>query len=1086
MVLAWRLTPYIMGTLKLYRASAGSGKTFRLARDYVFLLLKNPDLFRNILAVTFTNKAADEMKGRILKKLFEMSSSENETDYTDYFVNEKGLSRVEVKERSGRILKSILHQYSYFSVQTIDSFFQKVIRGFIRELGLPYNYTIELNHDRVLDMAVDTLIREADENPELRSWLVQYANMKILEGNSWNFRRNLVQMGKEYFTEKVKALGDEMMNSIQSRGFLKSYRDELRKLIQDFESEMQEFGKRALLIMDENSLEVDDFVQKRNGVGAYFTRIADKQKFAYNSYVKAAAGDIEKWFPAKSEFALKQLALVRNVLQPLLLETIEFFHQSHPSYASAKIVLNQFYSLGVFYDLVERIKNYSKDTNSFLISEASSFLWKIIDSNDTPFIYEKTGSFFKHFLLDEFQDTSVIQWANFKPLIENSLAQGYENIVVGDVKQSIYRWRNSDWKIMAEKLDSDFSGYEPREESLRSNFRSRENIVAFNNALFLSAPEILQDIYNADLDDSVLENRESAEMQTKILNIYKEPAQKISRPTGSKGGFVQLNFYDQKDWKAKSGEEFPVEVGKLLKMGVKPGQIAILVRDKKDSRRAVEALMSFQENHRESGFANFALISNDTLFLQSSPVVRFLLNFLKYLVNPEDKINLAELYFEFQTLNTRLRDQSCFITDLAYGISFLITNSSIEEEVEKLKILSLPEMTEGIVRLFEIGKTGRDLPYIYAFMDIVLDFSREAPGDISTFLNWWEEEGHSKSLKLGDDSNALRVLTVHKSKGLQFSYLFIPYAGWYIDHTKVYPVLWCKPSVAPFQKIPLLPVKYSPSLKESIFAADYYREKLDAFIDNINLIYVALTRAEDGLWLYGPEDTQVKTIAGLIKKSMLKADVKSSFEDFPLVQFDKHWNEAKTQWTIGKIDECEKTDILSEAYISLNAYHSWPGIPRLRLKYQGEEFFSDDHREKVNRGKILHQIFEYIKTREDIVSALEIVRRTGMIDASGLKEYQLIIEEMTAHSRVRDWFDGSREVKAEAEILLGSGELRRPDRVMIENGKAVVVDYKFGKLKKESYRKQVMYYKKCLIEMGYKEVEGYLWYAVLGEVDKVE
>jgi len=1076
-----------MGTLKLYRASAGSGKTFRLARDYVLLLLQNPDLFRNILAVTFTNKAADEMKGRIIKKLFEISTSENETDYTDYFVIETGLSRKDVRERSGRILKSILHQYSFFSVQTIDSFFQKVIRGFIRELGLPYNYSIELNQNRVLDMAVDTLLRDADENPELRNWLVQFANMKILDGNSWNFRRNLVYMGKEYFTEKVKALGDEMMLTIQSRDFLKSYKDDMHTLIQNFEDQMQMFGKKALRIMDENSLEVNDFVQKRNGVGAYFTKIAEKQKFTYNSYVDAAAGDIEKWFPRNDKSGFDQNALVQDVLQPLLLEILEFFHQAHPSYTSAKLILSQFYSLGVFYDLVERIREYSKENNSFLISEASTFLWKIIAANDAPFIYEKTGSFYKHFLLDEFQDTSVIQWENFRPLIDNSLSQGYENLVVGDVKQSIYRWRNSDWKIMAEKLDFDFSGYEIDEEPLRSNFRSRENIVAYNNTLFLNAPEVLQDIFNADLDESTLENDESADMQRKILGMYRKPTQIASRVKDSGGGFVQLNFYEEKDWKLKSGEEFPEEVGKLLHSGVEPGSIAVLVRDKKDSRRAVEALMNFQEKYMNSGFANFSIISNDTLFLQSSSAVRFLLNFLKYLVDPEDKINLAELYFEFQSLNPGAGDQSVLTMDLAKGISCLLTNSVFEEEIEKLTKLSLSEMTEGIVRLFEIGKSGRDLPYIHAFMDIIMDYSRETPGDISSFLNWWTEEGYTKSLKLGDDSNALRVLTIHKSKGLQFRYLFIPYAGWSIDHSRVYPVLWCKPTIDPFQKIPLLPIKYSTSLKESIFAADYYREKLDAFIDNINLLYVALTRAEDGLWLYGPEDkdSEVKTVTGLIKKSMLKGGDKSSTEDGPQVLFENHWNKEKSQWTIGTIEVFEEAIKQPDSYISLNAYKSWSGVSRLQLKYEGEDFFSENHREKVNQGKVLHQIFEYIETSEDIDSALETVRRTGKIDASDMEKYKTLIGKMIAHPGVKNWFDGSREVKAEAEILLSSGELRRPDRVMIEEDKAIVVDYKFGKIKKESYRKQVNYYKKCLREMAYKEVEGYLWYAGLGEVERI-
>ncbi len=1064
-----------LGELKLYRASAGSGKTFRLARDYVLLIIKDPEQFRHILAVTFTNKAADEMKARILLKLHEISSSEDEIHYTAYLVEKSGLTASKVREMAGRALKTILHQYSGFAVQTIDSFFQKVIRSFIRELGLPYNYSVELDHERVLEESIDSLLREADDSPELGKWLISFARMKIAEGNSWNFRKNLLDMGQEYFTEKVKAQWDKLSSSLSERTMLGSFKEGMNGLIDKFQSNMQEMGHRGLDILELNSLEADDFRQKGKGVGGFFEKIASGKAYELNSYVRAAVEDENMWFPKSSEYAISKLPLIRDSLRPLLQEISLYAEQNFRSYYTARLLIKQVYSLGVFYDLVAKIREYSKERNSFLISEASTFLWKIIANNDAPFIYEKTGSFFNHFLLDEFQDTSVIQWANFRPLIENSIAQGYSNLVVGDIKQSVYRWRNSDWKIMA--------GLKAETESLELNFRSCRNIVAFNNSLFMKAPEVLQKHFNADFNSSLFDRDEAEIMQGRIIDLYHGQAQESSKQAAVEEGYVSISFIEGKEWKDESASRFTGEIGHLLERGVLPGEIAVLVRDRKDSRLAVEALMKFREGMPGSAYSSFTIVSNDSLYLQNSPAVRFLLSFFSYFLNSEDKVHLAGLYIEHEDLVSGSVGIMGFPGDFEALAGKLLSDAAINEELQKLKMASLAEMAEGIIRLYSIGKDGRDIAYIQAFMDIILKYSNDDSGDLSSFLDWWEKDGYKSSLKPGDDKYALRVLTVHKAKGLEFPYLFIPFASWKIDNSHR-PVIWCQSEEKPFRDIPLLPVVYSSTLKNSLFEADYLKEKLDVLIDNINLLYVALTRSEKGLWIYGKEEKKLTSVAGLIKRSLLSEQSLPGNGDKPFVQFSGHWNEEKDYWELGSLDDHSYTERPGDISFNIDKYQSWPARPGLRLKQKTEELFSDEKLEKLDQGRILHRLFEDIVSMRDIDVAIDSIASSGRIALRERDHYRELVKELTGHPAVSAWFDGSmEEIKTEAEILLPGGDMRRPDRVMISGNKAIVIDYKFGELKKEGYRKQLMNYKKLLEQMGYRNVEAYIWYAMLGELE---
>jgi ATP-dependent exoDNAse (exonuclease V) beta subunit len=1083
-----------MGDLKVYQASAGSGKTYMLALQYILLLFRNPLLYRNILAVTFTNKAAGEMKSRIIEKLFLLQKGD-ELRYQEEIQKAFDLSESEIQKRAGEVLKSILHNYSCFSVQTIDSFFQKILRVFALELGLQYTYGLQLDQDKVLNAATDALLQEADENKDVRDWLISFAASKIEEGKAWNIKQDILGLGKQLFTEKVKILIPELRSLIMDKDLRGKYLTGLKEIKRSFEAFMRKTGIEATHIFEKHSLSPEFFYYKDKGPAAYFSRIIKGEDFDPKTYVRKVLEDPEKWVSAKSKNRTFLMRIVNEELHPILVRVVDHYDQHYRNYLTASIILKQFYTLGIYVDLEGKIQEYTRENNEFLISDLANFLAGIIDHNEAPFIYEKTGSVFRHFFLDEFQDTSVIQWNNFKPLVTGSLSAGNMNMVVGDVKQSIYRWRNGDWKILGEKIYEDFSQFEPKKIPLDGNYRSKENIVRFNNTFFMEGATLLQEKFNREFDTSGFGEAEISSMSEKIRFVYENAVQEPSRPDNPEGGRINCFFFEGSytEWKNPVDLKFPEDIKQLIKEGVNPGEIVILVRGHKDGKRAVDALMKFREEDEGDVDMNFPIVSNESLYLSSSPPVRFLLNFLHYLVMPEDKLNLAGMIFEYQTIHFSpvILDTEGKYTDLFCGdIENDFLSEKILNEVSFLKKLSLPEILEGAIRIFKIGGNSEDVPYLLAFADVVSDYIRENPGDIVTFLNWWDEEGDKKSLQANDATDALQVMTIHKAKGLQFGHVFMPYTDWGFDHTgQNVPVLWCRTNglEEPFSQYPVIPVKYSKDLVNSFFNRDYYIERLDSFIDAMNMLYVAFTRAEDSLWIYGPKaKTDVKTVSGLLDQ-VLNLDVASqtSGKAYVINNPLDYWNEKSVRWNYGEPGKIlAKKEKLAERLV-LDRFPGWPGFERMRLKYQGEDYFSEERLQKIKRGTILHELFEFIRTPADVKQALITLNEQGKINADEMIELEKHVKKLISDPEVIPWFSGDWEVKREAGIILNSGKVRRPDRVMIKGNNAIVVDYKFGAVKNDKYRIQVRTYLHDLKQMGYENIQGYLWYVELEEVEEV-
>ncbi len=552
------------GNLKLYSASAGSGKTHELTGNYLTLLLGKTEpgtsSFRNILSVTFTNKAAAEMKERILKELNNIASG-GESKFYDRLVpsdvpsEQREKIKIEIQKRSASILKDILQDYSRFSVGTIDSFFQRVLRMFTREVGIHPGYSLELDDRMVLQEAVEETVSSVDQNPDLLLWLSEFAGDLVSQGQSWNLEREIHKLAKELFNENFKLLGITSDPEYANRAKIKSYSTVLRVLMKNIEKELTEAGSRGVMLAGSMGIEDDMVAQKSKGFLSFLKNLAGGTISAPNKFVIKAV-DERKLF-GKVPGVPKDGSAEFDLIYDMLSDTVTLYNDRIIEYRSAEAILSNMYTLGIMHDLSAKLKEINSAGNIFLLSDTGYLLRRLIGGDQAPFIYEKVGTHYNHILIDEFQDTSIIQYENFRPLMENAMSQGFECMIVGDLKQSIYRWRNSNWKIMAHHVSDTIGESRISRITLPENHRSFSSIIAFNNSLFTALPEILDNEFGMESS-----NRMS------FHNLYNGAVQQDGG--GKTGGFVNFEFFEgnKEEWQGRAMEKDPGCRSGTAKFGV--------------------------------------------------------------------------------------------------------------------------------------------------------------------------------------------------------------------------------------------------------------------------------------------------------------------------------------------------------------------------------------------------------------------------------------------------------------------------------------------------------------------------------------
>ncbi|MDR1880310.1 MAG: UvrD-helicase domain-containing protein [Tannerellaceae bacterium] len=1075
--------------LTVYRASAGSGKTHRLTGEYLKWLFSQPGAYKRILAVTFTNKATDEMKGRIIKELYRLASG-YESDYMAELAALHSLSEEQVRTRARKTLITILHDYSAFNISTIDRFFQQTMRAFTREIGLQGGYGIEMDQELVLTEVIDRLMDDLEkpENKELLGWLLRFAEEKIENGGEWNLRREMKTLSREVFKESYKAFSDKEAEDIRDKRSLEQYKDTLYAVIRSVESEAKRLGEEGVGIMRRFGLQPSDFKGVSRSPFYLFEKWSAGEMKEPTATFAGLADTVENWYTRTTPPAVIQIigCAFEEGLNECVRRVVAFFGDM-AGYYSAKEIVRHYYTLGILGDVSRQIAAYREEKNIMLIADTAELLHKVIDESETPFVYEKTGTRIDHYMIDEFQDTSRMQWHNFYPLIRESLAHRHYNMVVGDVKQSIYRFRNSDWKLLDEQVKSDFLPGQVEEETLKENWRSCRHIVSFNNALFTIAPALLQSLYNESLEASSLTEGEQAPFLSRIMSAYEGSFQLTPPPLQGKEGHVRVEFLpdeEEADWKEASLQRLPQVLEELQDKGYALKEIAILVRTNQEGASIADALLAYKEEHPPGAY-RYDIISDDALFTGSSPAVRFFVALLRYMKNPEERTNRQMALIACAALKGDSSPEE-------WGEDF---PPAVRRSLEALSRRSLYEIVEGLFRLFADLFPENEQVFIQAFFDMVSEFARKESADLSRFLKWWDETGERKTIATPEEQDAVRILTIHKSKGLGFKAVILPFGNWEIDHRATQTViLWCRPEREPFDRLSLVPVRYGQILTKTIFAKDYFHERLHASIDNLNTLYVAFTRAEEELIVFAPRPSKVDKESGEIGKiggiaDLLwaglctpEAQTRSGEELIPLSgSFDREEGtfELGGAWRPAAAADKER----GTEEIPMRRLSSALPDERLRLRLHGKGFFFDSPGRK--HGALMHEVLSRINTKRDIPAAVESYRLEGIIDREEERALAARLQELLALPEVAPWFESPQRVLNEVSILSGDGITRRPDRVMIEGDRVIVVDYKFGQQEEKRHLRQVGRYLSLIRRMGYARVEGYLWYVELNKIEPV-
>lgn len=1081
-----------MSKLKIYKASAGSGKTYTLAKEYINLLFKSEDNFANTLAVTFTNKATAEMKNRIIKELFALANNQD-SPYVDDIRNNFNLSDVQVSERAKNILNEILHNFSRFSITTIDSFIQRVLQAFTREIGMQYGYEIDFEVYQVLQDSVDSIFDDISDNKFLLEWLLKFTDHKISESKSWNLVSDLFTLGKEIFKEDYKQQNKKLSKKLADKDYLETYIEYLITRKKEIEKSFEDISEEALSVMADNGLTIDDFPFRKSGFINIFNKVAAKDFSEPGKRVLDAVDNIDKWSAKSAKAALKDaISTVFPKLNALLKKVVEMLGADIKEYNTVNLIQKHFFALGIISDIDKKITEYQTENNRILISEGATILHDIIDNNDTPFIYEKYGQSYRNFMIDEFQDTSAVQWSNFRPLLTTSLSEDNTSLVVGDIKQSIYRWRNGDWKLLANQLNHDMEVFGVENLTLSHNWRSKENVIRFNNTTFQVALNILSEIICDKSGKTEISDKYVEELRSAYNTIIQ-----LLPPSDNTGGNVKVSFIDSESDKYDYVKEnLPSAIEELQDRGYQAKDIAVLVRKGAEGSFVADLLMNYKDSEEASDKYNYDVISNDSLIIGASNAVKFIVCVIRYIDDESNEINTAQLLHVY---NKYLRNTEPSLFDENYfentksSLSTLL-GADVIQKIRELRIRPLLNQVEGVISLFEGDFFNNDMAYVQAFKDAVFDFTEKRSEDVSAFLEWWDNTGSTKKISASENQNAINIMTIHKSKGLEFKAVLIPFCDWSLEHDRVDNIIWAKTDKKPYSYIDVLPVNFSKSsLENSYFEEDYYKETLQTFVDNVNMLYVAFTRAENELLVYAkPTDYDLKELSKCRRVSDLLfrtfnnyGEFSSSIEKNCTTDLSGGWDEEVLTYSSGEFKSIESKDHSDNNEMVIKSFHKRSNKQhKLRVRNNLSEISEDTGITMIDYGIRMHKLFEGVNNKEDFYTQLDKFIYSGLIAEELRDELINKFETSLKNPEISEWFDEKYTVKAENSIIVPGGEIYRPDRILIDGNQAQIVDYKFGEGEESKYRTQLRKYKKYLGEAGYK-TEAYIWYWSSEKVEKV-
>lgn len=1084
--------------LTVYKASAGSGKTFTLASEYITLVVKNPQDYKKILAVTFTNKATQEMKTRILSQLYGIAHKLPDSQaYYEQVLRKTGFPELTIRKNAAEALSLLTHHYNEFRVQTIDAFFQSVLRNLARELNLTANLRIDLNDEQVEAQAVDELINSLEEGEEVLTWIRDYIDKNIEDDKGWNVIGQIKDFGKNIFKDFYKDHKAELDSRFREESFFDDFITDLRKIRKESPKKVKEQAGKLLQKISDAGVDTRYFIK---GLCGYITKQFENEPTdeGPSANVLKCLDSPDNWLLKKCPAGEKERisALISESWYDDLLLLEQYRKECWKEYQSSNLTLKHLSQLRLLHAISEAVDEINKDTNRFMLSNTQSLLSTLMKDTDTPFVFEKMGAYLKHIMIDEFQDTSTIQWTNFRKLLDNCMAQiESHNLIVGDVKQSIYRWRQGDWKLL-NNIEHDFSEEQIKIEPLETNYRSEENIIRFNNAFFTQA--VIQTVKELESDD--------INGASQLIEAYKEIEQKPRKDDGKGSVHIKLFPYDKKavsEYNENVLNELVSNIRELLKRGYKQKDIAILVRSK-------GVIQDIADKFQGEFGTDVSIVSDEAFQLDASLAVNVIIAALRLLTHPDDKLTESKLVklYQQQVKQTDRDNNALFVDEGERELKSFLPSGYVDK-FDFLLRLSLVDLVDEIYSLFNLGSLEGQSAYVCTFYDTLNEYLRDHPADIDDFIEEWEDSLSSNTIQ-SDEVDGIRLITIHKSKGLEYDNVLIPFCDWGLEKT-VGNTIWCPGDnkEKPYGDLPLIPVDFSKKMIGTVFEDDYKEEHLQNTVDNMNLLYVAFTRAGKNLFITGKKaskSTFTKLQNGNTatdRSQIIQLVIDNLANELPETTVDDAGDKEAISFDFGTLLDCEQR--VDKEKSTENPFELTPKTHKLKIEtfphpvsfrqsnkshdfINGEDIDPSDANRYIKVGNILHQLFSTILTEADIEPRLKELEQEGVIynDEVTSRELQNKIANALMNEKVKDWFSSRWKLFNECTILdydKESGDIHehRPDRVMTDGKEIIVVDFKFGKPRKE-YHEQVQRYMSLLMRMGYEKVSGYIWYVVRNEI----
>ena len=968
-------------------------------------------------------------------------------------------------------------------------------------LELSPNLNIELNNSEVLSDAVDSLIEKLTPTSPVLAWLLDYIDERIRDDKRWNVSNEVKSFGRNIFDESYIERGEKLRQCLRTPNTLKLYRDVLRDMETEALEQMKSFYDQFEGELEGHALTPEDLKGGARGIGSYFRKLHDgrlSDKDVLNATLQNSLADAKNWATKTSSRKDDIICLAKTSLIPLLQEAERMRPQRNRTLNSCRLSLQHLNKLQLLNHIDEEVRTLNREHNRFLLSDTNALLHKLVREGDSSFVFEKIGANIRNVMIDEFQDTSRMQWDNFRLLLLEGLSQGADSLIVGDVKQSIYRWRNGDWGILNSlgNKELNLNSFPVRVETLKTNRRSETNIIRFNNQVFTAAIDYLNALHLNELKEDCLP----------LKRAYADVVQES--PKSTEYGYVKATFLepdDEHNYTEQTLLALGEEVQRLLEEGVTLNDITILVRKNKN----IPPIADYFDKE-----LHLSVVSDEAFRLDASLAICMLMDALRCLSNPENKIAEAALMENYKLQMTN-DEQSGFI--IATPLPETFTSRR-----ETLRLMPLYELLEELFSIFGMSRIEKQDAYLFSFFDAVTEYLQSNSSELASFIRYWDETLCSKTIPSGE-MDGIRILSIHKSKGLEFHTVLIPFCDWKLENETNNQLVWCAPPEEPYNAISLVPVNYSTTMAESIYRQDYLHERLQLWVDNLNLLYVAFTRAGKNLILWSRKE-QKGTISELLANTLphIAKDGAGSWDEeasiyengkicpspVPVSQHDADNpanDEAKPLYYEQKPLYCERkpevyeqqpVNRLSQKPVKLPVHmESMLHDIEFRQSNRSADFIAgvdeaESSQRFINRGRLLHTLFSAIETEKDIDNAISQLVFEGVIGRSETEEeIRNLTQRAFSLPQVKDWYSGTWQLFNECDIIWQeNGELRtrRPDRVMMRGEEIVVVDFKFGKPNKK-YNKQVQGYMQLLVRMGYvaENIRGYLWYVEENNIEPV-